>query len=279
MKVLISVDMEGISGIVRSAQAAPGRPDYEWARTMMAGDANAAIQGALDAGATEIVVADSHDGMCNLRLNELHPAASLISGSGRPLSMAEGVDETCSAMFMVGYHTLCGVPEGIMNHAYISKGLQRVLLNGREVGEIGIFAGVASCFSVPVVLVTGDEACCEEARDWLPGVETASVKKGINRFAAHCLSQQEAHRRIREAATRALGSENLAQIKPLSISGPTTFELELTGSQCADAAARVSGTVRTGNRSVSVTHDDYLTAFASLRLMFDLSSRAVDTDY
>lgn len=271
--------MEGISGVVRSAQASPGRADYEWARTMMAGDANAAVQGALDGGATEVVLADSHDGMCNLRLNELHPAASLISGSGRPLSMAHGVDASFDAMFMVGYHATCGAPEGIMNHAYISHGLQRVSLNGREIGEIGIFAGVASCFGVPVALVTGDDACGAEARDWLPGAETVSVKTGINRFAAHCLSQTEAHRRIREGATRALRAENLSALSPLPLPALTTFQLELTGSQCADAAARVPGTTRTGNRSVAVTHDDYLTAFASLRLMFDLASRAYDADY
>jgi D-amino peptidase len=279
LKVLISVDMEGISGIVRSEQASPGRPDYEWARTMMAGDANAAIQGAIDGGATEIVVADSHDGMCNLRLNELHPAASLVSGSGRPLSMAHGVDESFAAMFMVGYHATCGAPEGIMNHAYISRGLQRVLLNGREVGEIGIFAGVAGCFGVSVVLVTGDDACGEEARDWLPGVETVSVKKGINRFAAHCLSQQQAHRRIREAAAKALKAETLANVKPFPIAASTTFSIEFTGSQCADAAARVPGTVREGNRTVSFASNDYLTAFQALRLMFDLGGRAVDADY
>src|SRR4028119_505485 len=140
--------MEGISGIVHSSQAAPGGRDYEWARTMMAGDANAAVEGALEGGATGVVLADAHDGMRNLRLNELHPAASLVSGSGRPLSMVHGVDESFAAVFMVGYHATCGVPQGIMNHAYISHGLQRVSLNGRMVGEIGIFAGVAGCFGV-----------------------------------------------------------------------------------------------------------------------------------
>lgn len=279
MKVLISVDMEGISGVVRSAQAAPGRPDYEWARTMMAGDANAAVQGALDGGATEIVVADSHDGMCNLRLNELHPAASLISGAGRPLSMAHGVDESFDSLFMVGYHATCGAPAGIMNHAYISKGLQRVFLNGREVGEIGIFAGVASCYGVPVTLVTGDDACAVEAREWLPGVETVSVKTGINRFAAHCLSQSEAHRRIREGAARALAASTRASVKPLPLESVTTFTVEFTGSQCADAATRVPGTVRDDHRTVSFAHHDYLTAFQALRLMFDLGGRAVDADY
>jgi D-amino peptidase len=279
LKVLISVDMEGISGIVDSSQAAPGRRDYEWARTMMVGDANAAVEGAVQGGATTIVVADAHDGMRNLRLNELHPAASLVSGSGRPYSMIHGVDDSFDALFMVGYHATCGAPEGIMNHAYISQGLQRVALNGRETGEIGIFGTLAGCFGVPVALVTGDEACCVEAREWVPEVGTVAVKKGINRFAGHCLSQQEAHRQIREAATRALEPDSLAALSQLKPGTSTSFEVEFTGSQCADAAHRVPGTVRVGNRTVAVTHDDYLQAFASLRLMFDLASRAFDTDY
>jgi D-amino peptidase len=279
MKVLISVDMEGISGIVHSSQASPGARDYEWARTMMAGDANAAVEGAVAGGATEIVVADAHDGMHNLRLNELHPAASLVSGSGRPLSMIHGVDESFDALFMIGYHATCGVPEGIMNHAYISRGLQRVRLNDRIVGEIGIFAAVAGCFGVPTVLVSGDDACCEEATAWLPGVSTVSVKKGINRFAAQCLSQQTAHNRIREAATQVLQAESFGHVQPLRSESPTRFTVELTGSQCADAAARVPGVQRIDERTVSIENADYLQAFASLRLVFDLAARAVDTDY
>jgi D-amino peptidase len=279
MKVLISVDMEGISGIVHSSQAAPGARDYEWARTMMAGDANAAIEGALEAGATEIVVADAHDGMRNLRLNELHPAASLVSGSGRPLSMLHGVDKSFDAVFMIGYHATCGVPEGIMNHAYISQGLQSVRLNGQVVGEIGIFAAVAGCVDVPVVLVSGDDACCREATTWLPNVTTASVKTGINRFAAQCLSQQAAHKRIREAAKKALQPDALSRVQPLRPVSPTMFTVELTGSQCADAAARVPGVQRLDERTVSVENADYLQAFAALRLVFDLAASVVDTDY
>ncbi len=271
--------MEGISGVVHSSQAAPGARDYEWARTMMAGDANAAIEGAIEGGATEIVVADAHDGMRNLRLNELHPAASLVSGSGRPLSMVHGVDSSFSALFMIGYHATCGAPEGIMNHAYISKGLQNVSLNGRLVGEIGIFAGVAGTFGVPVALVSGDDACALEARSWLPNVQTVSVKTGINRFAAQCLSQQKAHESIRSAAKNALQPENLGRLEPFYLPPPTVFEVELTGSQCADAAARVPGVKRLADRIVSTQNDDYLTAFATLRLIFDLAAGAVDTDY
>jgi D-amino peptidase len=193
--------------------------------------------------------------------------------------MVHGVDETFDALFMVGYHATCGVPQGIMNHAYISHGLQRVSLNGRILGEIGIFAGVAGCFGVPVTLVTGDEACCHEAAQWLPGVVTASVKTGINRFAAQCLSQQAAHARIREAARVALQASTLSRIEPMSYAPPTRFEVELTGSQCADAAARVPGVQREDERTVSLKHDDYLQAFASLRLVFELASAVVDKEY
>lgn len=277
MKVLISVDMEGISGIVHSSQAAPGSRDYEWARTMMAGDANAVIEGAIAGGATEIVVADAHDGMRNLRLNELHPAASLVSGSGRPLSMLHGLDKSFDAVMMVGYHTMCGHPEGIMNHAYISQGLFEVKMDGKPVGEMGIFGRLAGHFRVPVVLVSGDNAACAEAQATFKNVMTVEVKKGINRFAAICLSQQEAHRLLREGAEYAL--QNLEYVRPLRPKKPTTIALTLTGSQCADAAARVPGTRRSGERTVTYQSNNYLDAFQALRLMFDLAGRAVDTDY
>lgn len=279
MKVFISVDMEGISGVVHSSQAGPGRRDYDWARTMMAGDANAAIEGALEGGASEIVVADAHDGMRNLRLNELHPAASLVSGSGRPLSMIHGISSDFDAVFLVGYHAMCGVRDGIMNHAYISQGLQRIQLNGREVGEIGVFGSIAGGFGVPVTLVTGDDACCREALDWLPGVQNASVKTGINRFAAQCLSQQKAHEMIRRSAKAALQSEFLSGIAPLAPPYDTRFEIEFTGSQCADYAARVPGTSRVDDRTVAIENSDYLAAFASLRLCLELASGAFDPDY
>lgn len=279
MKVFISVDMEGISGVVHSSQAPPKRRDYEWARTMMAGDTNAAIEGALEAGAKEIVVADAHDGMRNLRLDELHPAASLVSGSGRPLSMIHGIDASFDALFMVGYHAMTGVRDGIMNHAYISQALQRIRLNGREIGEIGIFAGIAGGFGVPVALVTGDDACCREARDWLPQAQTASVKTGINRFAAQCLSQQKAHKLIRRSAKNALQGDFLSLIRPLSPPQNTRFEIEFTGSQCADSAARVPGVARLDDRSIAIENDDYLNAFASLRLCLELASSAFDADY
>ena len=277
MKVLISVDMEGISGVVHSSQASPGARDYEWARTMMAGDANAAVEGALEGGATEIVIADAHDGMRNLRLNELHPKASLVSGSGRPFSMLHGLDSSFDAVFMVGYHTRCGTPEGIMNHAYISKGLFHVFLNDKSVGEQAIFGTLAGHFGVPVALVSGDEACCEEAQNTFEGVTTVAVKKGITRFAAHCRSQHEAHRLLREGAANAL--RNLDRVQPLRPQKTTTVAVELTGSQCADAAARVPGAIRVNERLVSYAGDDYLDCFQRLRLMFDLAGSAVDTDY
>ncbi len=277
MKVFISVDMEGISGVVHSSQAAPGSRDYEWARTMMAGDTNAVVEGALEGGATEIVVADAHDGMRNLRLNELHPRASLVSGGSRPLSMIHGIDESFDAIFMIGYHTRCGTPEGIMNHAYLSQGLFNAFLNEQPVGEMAIFGTLAGHFGVPVAMVSGDEATCQEAQSTFEGVTTVAVKKGISRFAAVCLSQSEAHRQLREGAASAL--KNLDGVQPLRPQKPTTVAVELTGSQCADAAARVPGTTRVNDRLVSYTGDDYLDCFGRLRLMFDLAGNAVDTDY
>src|SRR5438067_7405332 len=191
MKVLISVDMEGISGVATRRETATGWPagapkgnDYERARAWMTADANAAIQGAAEGGATEIVVADAHDGMLNLLWEQLDPRAELIRGyENRQHGMVEGIDDSCDTLFFVGYHARAADGRGVLSHTFSGPDvLWDVRLNGESASEARFNAALAGEHGTPVALITGDDVICNETRAWLPHVETATVKYALDRF-------------------------------------------------------------------------------------------------
>ncbi len=185
MKIYLSVDIEGCAGIVAREQGSiTGGAEYEMGRRLMTAEANAAIEGALEAGATEIVVNDSHALMRNIPPLELHPKARLIQGRVKHLFMVEGLDETFDAVFLVGYHAPAGVRDGVLNHAFHPYELR---YNGTVFSEIGLTASVAGHFGVPVALVTGDDAAVRDAEALLPPHVGVSVKRGITRVAGESL--------------------------------------------------------------------------------------------
>jgi D-aminopeptidase len=270
LKVLISVDMEGVAGIVSWLQ---DEPEHRMiTRRLMTAEANAAIEGALAAGAKEIVVADSHNTMINLIPDELRPEARLISGSARPLSMVEGVDETFDGVVFVGYHSAVGTPNGVLDHSYSSRTVAGVRVNGRRVGEIGINAGIAGYFGVPVVCVTGDQAAAEEARALLgPELVTVPVKRGIGRVAADSLHPQEARRRIAAGVRQALEKE--AKPAPL-VFKPVELEVRFHTTAMADMANLIPESQRVDGTTVRFRHDDYIVAFKVFRAMVTLAYSA-----
>jgi D-amino peptidase len=273
MKVLISVDMEGISGVATRRETATGWPpgagkgnDYERARAWMTADANAAIAGACEAGATEILVADAHDGMLNLLWDELDPRAELIRGyENRDGGMVEGVDSTCDAVFFVGYHARAADGRGVLSHTFTGPDtLWDVRLNGEPASEARFNAIVAGQFGVPVALVTGDDVICEETRCWLPQVETAVVKYAIDRFTARCLPQRVALDRIRGAARRAV--ERVGDMPPYVMEAPIALDMTMGDSSMAAAIARIPGVARSGDRGVHYAAPDALTAMNVCRI-------------
>ena len=186
----------------------------------MQGDVEAAVQGCLAAGATEVVVADGHENAANLPFDWLPAGVSLASGSPAPLSMMQGVDGGFDAALLVGYHARAGTTAAVLEHTY-SYDIFRVRVDEYlEVGEVGINAALAGAFGVPVVFVSGDDKVAGEARELLPGVECAIVKYGSYRTAARQLSPEEAHTAIRDGVTRALRDRN-AWPKPLDLHGPS----------------------------------------------------------
>lgn len=271
MKVLISVDMEGIAGIVSWIQ---DEGEHRMiTRRLMTGEANAAIEGALAAGAKEILVGDSHNTMINLIPDELRPEARLISGSGRPLSMVEGVDETVDGVVFVGYHSAMGTSDGVLDHTYSSRTVSELRINGRRVGEIGLNAGVCGYYGVPVVCVAGDRAAAEEAKALLgEDVVTVPVKRGIGRTAADSVHPQEARRRIAAAVEEALTKQE--KPAPLVFSSPVELQVRFHNSGMADMAMTIPDTERVDGTTVRFQHEDYIVAYKVFRAMTMLAWHA-----
>ena len=198
-KVYISVDMEGISGISGDDQVNAGGAEYGRSRKLMAEDLNAAIRGALEAGATDILVNDSHGGQRNLLPEDVHPTARLISHSFKRHGMMEGLDESFDAAIFIGYHAKADAPRGLFAHT--GTGVLRDLqINGRSVGEGGMNAALAAWYGVPVVLVTGDDTAVAEVKESVPGVRGVAVKRAINVRAVELKPLQQARQEIQQAA-------------------------------------------------------------------------------
>jgi D-amino peptidase len=274
MRVYISVDMEGVAGVVHEDQTDPIDPrhaaEYNRFRRLMTAEANAAVEGALLAGAERILVNDSHWMMTNILAEELHPAAELLSGNPKARSMVEGVELGFDAAMFVGYHAMAGAGPAIIDHTYTSN-VHEVRLNGSPVGELAINAALAGTYGVPVALVSGDQALAGEARSLLgPAVEAIVVKHAVGRFAARSVAPVEACRRIREGAAAALRRPH----DPLRVPSPVRLEVEFALTQMADMAELAPGSVRTGGRTVAFTHDDYREVFRAWRALYNLASVA-----
>jgi len=263
MKVFISVDMEGISGIVDTTETLSDHTEYQKSRLAMAADANAAIEGILDTGPSEIVVCDGHGKMINIPSDALHESAMLVRGTPKPLSQMAGIDAGFDAALFVGYHAMKGTRCGILSHTFSGKAIQYLKINGREAGETAMNAGIAGYFGVPLVFVSGDLAVAQEARALIPEIETVAVKEAISRVAAKCIHPQTARQMIRETVARALGKRTA--IQPFAPDPPVTFEIRYSSEIMADAVALMPSAERIDGQTVRFVQDDYLKAFGAFR--------------
>jgi len=225
-KVFMITDLEGVSGIFDTdLQCMPGQsPRFEESRKLLTGEVNAAVEGLLEGGATEVVVWDGHDGGQTLTVLDIHPKARLLTGS--PVSPTLELDGTYSAVVFIGQHAMAGAVKGILSHSYSSLGVQNMGVNGKPVGEIGVRVMLAGYFKVSVVMLSGDTAACAEIRDLVPEVECAEVKSGVSRTAGFMLPHPTACALIREKARRAM--QRLAEFKPYTMSGPVEVKVEST---------------------------------------------------
>lgn len=272
MRVYISVDMEGVAGVVHEDQTDPTEArhsgEYNRFRRLMTNEANAAISGALDAGATAVVVNDSHWLMRNLLAEELNPKAELMSGGPKRLSMVEGIDGGFDAAMFVGYHAKAGTKNATIDHTYTSR-VYESRINGQPVGELALNAAMAGLHGVPVALVSGDQALAAEAKALLgAGIETVVVKEAVGRFAARSVAPAVACERIRSGAAAALKRKHV----PFTFKAPIRLEVDFVVSQMADMAELVPGSARTGGRTVSYAGEDYREVFRAWRAMYNLAS-------
>ncbi len=267
MNLLISVDMEGISGVVKWDHVTSSHKEYGRFRKLMTAEANAAIEGALVGGASRVVVNDSHGGMTNILIEELNPAAELISGSPKPFGMMQGIGSDVDAVFFVGYHAAAGAAAAILAHTWSSRVVHTVRLNNQPVGETGINAALAGSFGAPVVLVAGDRAVTEEARALLGEIETVAVKDGVTRSAAQCLHPEVAQERIRQAAGRAL----TLTVPPFILPPPIILRVVFQNGLQADQAALLPDSQRVDGRTVEWTGKDMPAVYKAFRAMTSLA--------
>ncbi len=273
MKILISADMEGISGVVAGDQVdSRSGKDYDWARKVMTKEVNYAIEGALAGGATQVVVNDSHGGMRNIVPDLLHPEAKLITGGLKELSMIQGISDDVDGVFLVGYHGRRNTRASIMDHTYSGSVLRRLKINDVELGETGMNALIAGEFDAPVLLVTGDDSVCREAEELFAKVYTVEVKKGLSRYSAECIHPQKAGELIKNKAEKAV--RDISSFKPYRLESPYRLEVEVITSAMADGCQLIPEVSRLGPTTLVFNHPDLITAFKAFRAMLTLGGAA-----
>ena len=267
MKVYISVDMEGIACVTHREDIVPTGDGFALAREWMTAETNAAIEGALEAGATEIVVSDSHNFMRNLLPDKLHEDILLVRGTPRPLSQMEGIDDTFDAAFLVGYHSQAGSALGVLSHTFLMSMVHAIRFNGITVGETGISAAIAGHFGVPIALVCGDDILEQRVGEILPWTERVITKWAINSTAAKNLTPKASQKRIKEAAKRAL--DRIQEMKVWALETPIHFELDYMQPMYAHLGADIPGVELVNGRTLNYKGRDMLDVMAIMRLMMN----------
>ncbi len=248
LKVYISADMEGVVGVVTGEQLGPSGFEYARARELMTAEVNAAIEGARAAGATDIVISDSHGNGQNLLLDKLPPDVVVVRSWPRPLMMMEGIDASFDAALFIGYHASTTNPAGVRAHTISSARLADIRLNGTSMPEAGINAAIAGHFGVPVVMISGDDVIIQETHALLGDIEGAVVKEAISFHSAKTLMPQAALGLIRDKVTAAL--QRLDDFEPYELETPVTLDIRFKNYRPSEILAYLSIVQRTDSHSI-----------------------------
>ncbi|MBL1066966.1 M55 family metallopeptidase [Streptomyces sp. 7-21] len=276
MKVLISADMEGATGVTWPADCLPGTPEWQRCRPMLTSDVNAAIAGFFDGGADEVLVNEAHMSMRNVLIEQLDDRASMLTGRHKDLSMVEGVQHgDVDGIAFLGYHAGAG-DEGVLAHTYLGNSLTGVWVDGVRASEGLLNSLVAAEYGTPVVLVTGDDRACADARGYAPRAETVAVKDYVSRYAAVCRPPARTAADIREAARRAAA---LAVRHEPAPPRRRTIEIEFDAEHLAGAAAVVPGVSQTGPRRVAYEADGMYEGIRCFKTVTTMVSAAVEEWY
>lgn len=278
MRILISADCEGITGITSTNELLFGRPHYEFMRGMMTDDINAAIEGAYAGGASEVVVNDSHWTMTNVQIERLDPRADLIKGFHKHLCMVEGVQDA-EAVFFLGYHARTGDSDAVGNETILGREIVEIRMNGKPVGESEINAAVCGEFGVPVVFASGDDLYEKELRETLPEVEFGLTKYALDRWTARCLPPQRSHANIRDAARAAVERARGGGFSPYRLEGPVSLSVTFSSTAEALMASLVPGSVRETPRIVTYEAANSVAAWKGFFAVLLLGWSATDEVY
>lgn len=271
MKILIACDMEGVTGVVDWSQVDSNSTSYSRFQHLMTQDVNAAIRGVAIAGADDIIVSDGHGPKTNILIEEIDTRARLNSGTPSPLGMIQGIEYGIDAVLFIGYHARVGTENAVLSHTW-SLTTTNVWLNDRLTGEIGLNASVCGHYGVPVLMISGDFSACNEAKEWIPGIETAVVKKATGRYAAECLPPEISGHLIEEAAARAVNRlTNGTSTKPLITETPVKISIEFINDGMVDNIALMSGVRRLDGRRIEFDTTDMVAAYWSFRSAVSLS--------
>ncbi len=275
-KILISADMEGATGVTWPGDVLPGASQWERCRPMFTSDVNAAVVGFFAGGADEVLINEAHWSMRNLLLERLDDRAQMLTGRHKPLGMIEGIQYgDVDGIAYVGYHTGAGT-EGVLAHTYLANTITGVWVDGERASEGRLNTLVAAEFGVPVILVTGDDRTCADARDYAPNALGVAVKDYVSRYAAVCRTPARTAADIQAAAEEAVA---LAVRHEPAPPRPHTIEIEFDAEHLVGAATVVPGVERTGERRVAYTSPSMYEGIRTFKAVTTVVSSSVEEQY
>ncbi|MEU6641745.1 M55 family metallopeptidase [Saccharomonospora sp. NPDC046836] len=271
---MISADMEGATGVTWTDDVVPGTEPWQRFRRLFTGDVNAVIAGLCAGGAGDVLVNEAHSAQRNLLLEELDPRARMLTGRHKPLSMMQGIDSGVAGVVFLGYHTGAGC-DGVLSHTYLPNQITGVWLDGAPASEGSLNAALAAEYGVPVLLVSGDDLTCAQAREYAPGAELVAVKECVSRYAAICTPPARTAAQLTGAAEAAMARAGRCE----PVIGPHRIEVEFDASHLAQAAAIVPTVEHTGVRRVAFDAADMTAAMKAFKVVTAIADSAVQGKY
>lgn len=263
LRVFISVDMEGISGIVDWSQVGRDPVEYSKGRSLMAGDVNAAIEGILEVSDAQIVVSDAHGAERCIHPEDLHEKAVHVRGSPKPITQMTGINQDFDAAIFLGYHPKKGTKHGILDHTIYGSIIDSITINGLEVGETAINAAIAGYYEVPLIFLSGDLAVTKEAKGIIPNIVTVAVKEAVGRNAAKCIHPKKGRELIRKGVKEAL--KKRGSVRPFTFKPPIEAWVKYVSTEMVDAVEFMPSAERIDGRTVKFALNDYIKAFRAIR--------------
>lgn len=274
MRIMISADMEGATGVTWSADVEPGTEQWQRFRRMFTGDVNACVAGLFDGGATDVLVNEAHSSQRNLLLEDLDARARMLTGRHKPLSMMQGIDAGLDGVVFLGYHAAAGV-DGVLSHTYLPNSITGVWLDGTLASEGRLNAALAAEHGVPVLLVTGDDRTCVDAEDYAPGARRVAVKECVSRYAAICLPPRRTAAEIAQAARTGMAGAG----RGMPRAAAHRIEVEFDATHLAHAAAVVPTVELVDVRRVGFDAATMTAAMKAFKVVTAIASGAVEGAY